>query len=70
MTETWHGTAGGYTNHRCRCPECKAEWASYMRVVSKANRAATRHARAIIGSGSGSAGNTDRSLTAKTSKES
>jgi hypothetical protein len=22
QTETWHGTLGGYTNHRCRCPEC------------------------------------------------
>ena len=67
MSETWHGTAGGYTNHRCRCPECRTSWAGYMSAVSRAKRAATR---AIIGNGSGSAGNTDRSLTATTDKES
>lgn len=22
LAEEWHGTLGGYTNHRCRCPEC------------------------------------------------
>jgi phosphoribosyl 1,2-cyclic phosphodiesterase len=21
--ERWHGTAGGYTNHGCRCVECR-----------------------------------------------
>ena len=21
--ETWHGTAGGYTNHACRCEACR-----------------------------------------------
>lgn len=24
MTEEWHGTAGGYHNHGCRCPLCRA----------------------------------------------
>lgn len=31
MTEAWHGTPGGYTNHRCRCDECRAAWAEYQR---------------------------------------
>jgi hypothetical protein len=22
--EPWHGTTGGYTNHRCRCTPCRA----------------------------------------------
>ena len=22
--EAWHGTPGGYTNHGCRCPLCRA----------------------------------------------
>lgn len=28
MNETWHGTSGGYTNHKCRCDECRAAWAA------------------------------------------
>lgn len=24
VTEEWHGTAGGYHNHGCRCPLCRA----------------------------------------------
>jgi hypothetical protein len=28
-SERWHGTAGGYTNHRCRCSACTAAWAEY-----------------------------------------
>ena len=24
MTDEWHGTAGGYHNHGCRCPLCRA----------------------------------------------
>ena len=70
MIETWHGTAGGYTNHRCRCSECRGAWADYMRTYQRSIRAANRRMEAIIGNGSGSAGNTDRSLTATTSKES
>lgn len=23
MSERWHGTRGGYSNHRCRCTECR-----------------------------------------------
>jgi hypothetical protein len=26
-SERWHGTAGGYTNHRCRCDPCRDAWA-------------------------------------------
>ena len=29
-SERWHGTASGYTNHKCRCVQCKAAWASYI----------------------------------------
>lgn len=24
-----HGTTGGYTNHDCRCAECRAAWTAY-----------------------------------------
>lgn len=24
--ERWHGSAGGYTNHRCRCDDCRRAW--------------------------------------------
>jgi hypothetical protein len=29
---SWHGTSGGYTNHRCRCPDCKEAWAVAYRA--------------------------------------
>ena len=29
--ETWHGTPGGYTNHRCRCDACRAALRDYQR---------------------------------------
>lgn len=25
-----HGTATKYSNHKCRCNECKAAWAAYV----------------------------------------
>jgi hypothetical protein len=25
-----HGTTGAYTNHRCRCKECKKAWRLYF----------------------------------------
>jgi hypothetical protein len=28
--ERWHGTSGGYTNHKCRCDECRAAWRAYI----------------------------------------
>lgn len=24
--EKWHGTAGGYSNHKCRCDPCRTAW--------------------------------------------
>lgn len=29
-TKDYHGTSGGYTNHKCRCDKCKAAFAAYM----------------------------------------
>lgn len=34
-----HGKPSTYNNHRCRCPECKAAWADYMRDRVKKWRA-------------------------------
>lgn len=31
MTETWHGTTGGYTNHGCRCDRCRKATTDYHR---------------------------------------
>ena len=38
MTEPRHGTPGGYTNHRCRCDDCRRAWAEYMRRYQAAKR--------------------------------
>lgn len=27
-----HGTANGYSNQKCRCQECRAAWAAYIRA--------------------------------------
>lgn len=27
-----HGTIGMYTNHKCRCEDCREAWATYYRV--------------------------------------
>jgi hypothetical protein len=35
-----HGTQGGYTNHKCRCDECRAAWAAFCRRA-KERRAAS-----------------------------
>jgi hypothetical protein len=32
LNEIWHGTPGGYTNHRCKCVDCRTAWATYRRV--------------------------------------
>ena len=39
MTETWHGTINGYTNHQCRCPECHAAFAAYFSARRAKKRA-------------------------------
>lgn len=39
--ERWHGTPGGYSNHGCRCDDCRKAWrehASKMRA-NRRNRA-------------------------------
>lgn len=33
-----HGRASTYTNHRCRCPACRADWADYHRVMGYGTR--------------------------------
>lgn len=38
MTAVSHGTLNSYTNHRCRCAECRAANASYGRRWRKENR--------------------------------
>jgi hypothetical protein len=36
--EGWHGTPGGTTNHKCKCPACRAAWAEYC-LARRAERA-------------------------------
>ncbi len=43
-TKVPHGTLGGYTNHKCRCAECRAAKAGYMRVYLPKWRARRRAA--------------------------
>lgn len=31
--EPWHGTIGGYCNHRCSGDRCRAAWNAYGRVL-------------------------------------
>lgn len=31
MTDLVHGRPSTYNNHKCRCPECTAAWAEYIR---------------------------------------
>lgn len=30
MNERWHGTLGGYTNHKCRCDRCRQVNTDYI----------------------------------------
>lgn len=41
----WHGTAGGYSNHRCRCAECRRAWAEYFRSGTGRDSVARYRAR-------------------------
>jgi hypothetical protein len=36
-SEPWHGTVGGYSNHRCRCDLCRAAASEYKRQYLKRN---------------------------------
>lgn len=38
--ERWHGTSGGYTNHKCRCTECRAAWAVLIMKMKARRKAA------------------------------
>ena len=49
MSNIPHGTAGGYSNHRCRCEQCRKAWREahlrYMRAhpeQQEKNRIRTR----------------------------
>lgn len=33
--ENWHGTPGGYTNHKCRCDACRLAWNACMREYKR-----------------------------------
>jgi hypothetical protein len=39
-----HGTAGMYSNHKCRCDSCKSAWAKQMKMYrSRYEEARKRH---------------------------
>ena len=49
MTEEWHGTVGGYHNHGCRCPLCRAarrEESARSRTRAREAAAERRRSRA------------------------
>lgn len=37
--ESWHGTMGGYTNYRCRCPRCRQANTDHCRAYRRRKRA-------------------------------
>lgn len=39
MSFNYHGTTGGYNNHDCRCPLCRAAWNIGCREHKRAKRA-------------------------------
>lgn len=40
LSESWHGTHGGYTNHKCRCTECRLAHNCYVRMYKRRARLA------------------------------
>ncbi|QDK01438.1 HNH endonuclease [Microbacterium phage LeeroyJenkins] len=38
MLEKWHGTTGGYNNHKCRCDPCRLAWNKYCRERKRVRR--------------------------------
>lgn len=38
--EPWHGTSGGYSNHSCRCDDCRGAWANRMKAYRRRQRVA------------------------------
>lgn len=63
-----HGTVSGYTNHRCRCRECRTEWAAYHRRYRVSQKAQSERLNKVQEIEAAPAGN--RGLTAKTKQES
>lgn len=47
----WHGTSGGYTNHKCRCDLCRLAWNKYCREMR-----ARRGRRFLVEAGEGDHG--------------
>lgn len=45
--ENWHGTNGGYTNHRCGCKDCKRAHAIYQKSYDRARRRVARTLAAL-----------------------
>lgn len=41
LTEPWHGTLGGYTNHDCRCEKCRDANTRYQKQRRQARREKT-----------------------------
>ena len=33
-----HGTVTGYTNHKCRCDDCRGAWAAYVKTYRASNK--------------------------------
>ncbi len=42
LEEAWHGTTNGYTNHCCRCDECRRAYREYINVWRKRPEVAER----------------------------
>lgn len=38
MTALQHGRVGTYTNHKCRCAECRAAWREYCYRLRRRRR--------------------------------
>jgi hypothetical protein len=38
----WHGTSSGYTNHCCRCEDCRSAYRAYVNVWRKQEHVAER----------------------------
>ena len=69
--EKWHGTPGGYTNHDCRCGECRSAWASYNKAYRHRVRERIAAGQGIILAGKtdgpGGIGSASRDLSRTTS---
>lgn len=51
VAEKWHGTSGGYTNHKCRCAGCRVAWAACIKDLDRrksAKRESCTHPKWIV----------------------